>query len=342
MDSLVASSASHTTPSTQASLSLHEQDGSVKIQRMLQAERVIRRQRDHSKLNNEEIGTCSPNLVWREKVAQWYYGVVDSLNESRSVVYVAMNILDRYCAVYEGCSMDENTYELASMTAVFLAVRIAGSGSLYVSQLTSMSKGSTRVRDIVSMGTAMLKALTWDHRLITPLEFVSEWLELLPETNEARKQQILDSASYLVEIAVCDASFARSSPSDLALAAVLNALGPRQGIATGKFSRTVKLTTGVVVESVTLFSLRARLQGIYSQSADSREPSGPHLVPDDEEEEDPIQQAFHSFIATRTISHDQLATLYKDDSCTRKRATSLDEPSQLKRTKYTVPMDTLH
>jgi hypothetical protein len=311
--------------------------GTVKIQRLMEAERAIRRQRDHIALNDTAI--VGHNLVWREKVAHWYYGVVDHLNESRSIVYVAMNMLDRYCAAHDGSSsMDEAMFELASMTAVFLAVRIAGSGSLGLPELIAMSRGSIRARDIISTGTDMIKTLTWNLRLITPLDFVKDFIELFSESMDAkRKQLVLDSASYLVEIAVCDASFSCKSASDLALAAVLNALATVFSVVElEEFSETVKQSTGINVDATEILSIRSRLQGVYSQSSDSRENSGPHLVCDDEDEE-PIQAFSHSNIVMRTISEDQLVDTCDENNCKRKVDPPFDDCVHLKRTKYTVP-----
>lgn len=104
-----------------------------------------------SSLNRKLL--LAQELVWREKIVQWFYNVVDCRNESRAVVYVAMNILDRYNAIKRcnypllrhdsssnvndngndnGIVGDDNyhqhhnhrkSYKLASFTALFLAIR---------------------------------------------------------------------------------------------------------------------------------------------------------------------------------------------------------------------------
>jgi hypothetical protein len=300
------------------------------IQCLLEKEAIIRKQRDHAELNDTDL-SCTPNPVWREKVAHWCYDVVDHLDESRSVVYVAMNMLDRFCAVSttDGNSMDEQTYERASMTALFLAVRISGSGNLCLQELTSMSRGEIKVRDIISMGTSMIKSLTWEHRIVTPLDFASVWLGLISQ--DLRSQRLLDSACYLIEIAVCDTSLSKSKASDVALAAVLNSLGGPRSAETKNFAKAVKDASGIVLDTLEFSSLCARLQGIYSQSAESSNYSGPHLVVDDEIDE-PIQAAFcHSSTVVRSISSDDLV-----ETCNKRQVDSASIPSdpvQLKRTK---------
>jgi hypothetical protein len=301
-----------------------------KIQSLLEKEAIIRKQVDHTELNETDL-SCTPNLVWREKVAHWCYDVIDHLNESRSVVYVAMNMLDRYCAVStnDGSPMDEQTYETASMTALFLAVRIAGSGNLCLQELTSMSRGEIQVRDIISMGNCMVKSLTWEHRIITPLDFVGVWLGLISQ--DLRSQRVLDSACYLVEIAVCDTSLSKSKASDVALAAVLNSLRSPRSIETKNFVKAVKHASGIVLNTLEFSSLCARLQGIYSQSAESSNSSGPHLVIDEEDE--PIQASpCHSSTVVRSISSDDLV-----ETCNKREfdsSSSTRDPVQLKRTKF--------
>jgi hypothetical protein len=301
------------------------------IQRLLEKEAIIRKQEDHAKLNDTHL-SCTPNPVWREKVAHWCYDVVDHLDESRSVVYVAMNMLDRFCAVSttEENSMDEQTYERASMTALFLAVRIAGSGNLCLQELTSMSRGEIKVRDIISMGTCMINSLTWEHRIVTPLDCVSVWLGLISQ--DLRSQRLLDSACYLVEIAVCDTSLSKSKASDVALAAVLNSLGGPRSTEAKNFAKAVKDASGIVLNTLEFSSLCARLQGIYSQSAESSNYSGPHLVLDDEGDE-PIQAAFcHSSTVVRSISSDDFV-----ETCNKRQVDSASKSSDLvhlKRTKF--------
>jgi hypothetical protein len=326
MDKSRGAPSSHRKTSQQPSPALH-------CQCLLEKEAIIRKQEDHAKLNDTDL-SCTPNFVWREKVAHWCYDVVDHLNESRSVVYVAMNMLDRYCAVSttDGSSMGEQTYEKASMTALFLAVRIAGSGNLCLEELTTMSRGEIQVRDIISMGTVMIKSLTWEHRIVTPLDFVGVWLGLISQ--DLRSQRVLDSACYLVEIAVCDASLSTIKASDVALAAVLNALGAPRSVETKNFAKAVKHASGIVLDTLEFSSLCARLQGIYRQSAESSNNSGPHLVVDEGNEGDePIQAALcHSSRVVRSISSDDLV-----ETCNKRQVDSSPsprEPVQLKRTKF--------
>lgn len=230
----------------------------------------------------------APNLIWREKVVQWSYDVADHLNEERSVVYVAINILDRYCAskASEELKMDEKAYEIASLSAIFLAVRIAGSGNLLISELVSMSRGGITTQDIISTGTAIVHQLRWEYKIITPIEFVKSFLKLLPSS----RCGILDSATYLTEIAVCDVVLSHSKASFLAIAACLNVLRSDLPSAIPGFVKAVRDTTAIEAESDEIQDLCVRLAGVYarSTSGDSHQvnqialvDSGPHIIEDD-------------------------------------------------------------
>lgn len=326
---------------------------------MLAAEAIIRQQRDHRLLLSSPPGchhnrsSCyHPSATWREKVAQWYYDVVDRLGESRSLVYVAMNVLDRYCATYyhetsnNKVILDGRAYEIASMTSLFLAVRISGSSSSFrVQDLLSLSRRECSLshQDVVSAGTAIVSALTWDHRVVTPSDFVAAFVEMLPRTSSTTRRQhasassssrvdaVLDSACYLAELAVCDGSLSGAKASDVALAAVLNAAraagdlahnsGGFCGFQVNEFAAAVRAATNGAAnpESEQVLALRNRLHKLYSSSYDSQGAGSPHLVPDDDDDEEEMDREeeeveevayrggnFLSSPAVRSISEDCL------------------------------------
>lgn len=261
---------------------------SATFEGMLETEESVRQKNDHRCIEfrrDDEI--WAPNLVWREKVVQWCYDVADHLNEDRSVVYVAMNILDRFCATTVSTrQMDEKMYEIASLSSIFLAVRIAGSGDLLLQELISMSRGGISIQDIITTGTSIISALSWEERILTPIDFVHSIFQLLPSLNDSpRKQVMLDSASYLIELAVCDVFFSHCKASSLAVAAMLNALQANLCSELSNFNEVVLKATSVAATADDPTLLCARLQGIYNQSVDNVRQCGPHLIEEDEPEE---------------------------------------------------------
>ena len=257
----------------------------------------LRYDEDDSKVMQEasraEGSKWSPNLVWREKVVQWSYDVVDHLNEERSVVYVAINILDRYCAIKEQ-KMDEKSYEIASLSCIFLAVRISGSGNLLISELVSMSRGGITAKDIISTGTNIVRELRWECKIITPMDFVSSLLKLVAPTHFG----ILDQASYLTELAVCDLVLSHSKASFLAIAACLNVLRSGLPSAVLDFVQAVRQTTEIDANSDEIQALCDRLTVVYARTAgeevqrhqvmnadgESEAKFGPHIIEDDDDD----------------------------------------------------------
>lgn len=248
---------------------------------MIGEEDKSRQSRDHRALQASPH-PCAPNLVWRQKVSQWCYDVVDHLGESRDVVYLAMNVLDRYCVFRT--TLEARDYEIAVMTALFLAVRVSGNATLELPQLMNLSRHGVRMREILDIGKSMTDSLSWERRLVTPLQFVRAMVELLDVSREL-KSSLSESASYLVEVSVCDAFFSGMHPFKVAYAAVANAIGSgpqsRLSDATSRefFRQLSKLHDAQ--EEISL--LQSRLYHIYSHCMENRQ-SALHVILDEEDE----------------------------------------------------------
>jgi len=293
-------------------------EAACRIQRMLAAEQVLLKRDDHALLASSSTQSSSPNSVWREKVAQWCYDVCDRLGENRTCVYVAMNALDRYNAYFvqsRKARMNERTYEVSSMTALFLAVRISGSTGrdFTIQDLLCMSRGGVTSLDITTVGTDMIRVLDWDHRVVAPLDFVRAYLEFLPSPPPAASssvtrsdESILNSASYLVELAVCDSLLASSKSSDIALAAVLNSMLADAGPRTQDFVIAIRAVTDTDPETAEITSLRRRLHRLYSFSVDNNAAtsSAPAIIEEDEGETTTMEICpnIQSSAAVRTVS----------------------------------------
>lgn len=230
------------------------------------------------------LSSFHAKAVWREKVALWCYTVVDQLEESRSVVYIAMNILDRHTAKQLNIApMSERDFELASMSALFLAVRIAGSGALRLPQLLSMSRLGITSREVVTVGTKMIQSLSWDRRLVTPQEFVKALCKALPcGIDTVTRQEILDSSSYLVDIAACSIELSGTKASTIAHSAVLNALNAHPTLALSSLNQALEAVTKVLPLTSTVAETSVQLQDLYNQSSESPTSSARrHLILDD-------------------------------------------------------------
>lgn len=229
-----------------------------------------------------------PNCAWREKVSQWCYDVADHLNEDRSIVYVAMTILDRYCETFTS-SMDEKQYEISSLSSIFLAVHIAGSGDLTLKELVSMSRGGVAVKDIIGEATTIADAITLSEPILTPVDFVRSAIQHIKLLKDSvHKQAVLDSASYMIELAVCDSFFTNCKASSVAVAALLNALETVVVPNSKHISQSLIKISSQVVDSIDNIMLhKTRLSCIYSHSVDHLQRSdGPHIIEDDDDDVD--------------------------------------------------------
>eukprot|EP00580_Thalassiosira_gravida_P018045 CAMPEP_0201677510 /NCGR_PEP_ID=MMETSP0494-20130426/44271_1 /ASSEMBLY_ACC=CAM_ASM_000839 /TAXON_ID=420259 /ORGANISM="Thalassiosira gravida, Strain GMp14c1" /LENGTH=202 /DNA_ID=CAMNT_0048160479 /DNA_START=55 /DNA_END=660 /DNA_ORIENTATION=- len=96
--------------------------------------------------------------VWREKICEWCYQVVDHFDFNREVVSVAMSYLDRYLATR---TVNRRIFQLAAMTALYLAIKLYEPGKLRMSSLIDLSRGYFLAEHIVTMEDSMLQSLHW-------------------------------------------------------------------------------------------------------------------------------------------------------------------------------------
>jgi hypothetical protein len=305
------------------------------LRRLLEVQAIILEQEDHIVFRKANTGRCTPNFAWREIVAQWCYDVADHLAEKRSVVYVAMNIVDRYC-VWKDMNeeMSEGTYKLISMTAMFLAVRLSGSRELRLQEISSMSRGSIKIQDIISMGTCMIKHLSWDHQMVTPLDFVHTALESFPDSiSTGRKQILLDSVRYLTELSVCDVHLSQCPPSELALAALLNSIQSQYCDELMAFARC--LAADMTTEAADIPDMCRRLRDVYRESAENcRSNDTPHVVLDEDDHLDlRVQASCLPLGIVRSISDEDIL---ESEPCKRRQniAPAFRQVTRCKRAKF--------
>lgn len=94
------------------------------------------------------------NESWREKICEWSYQVVDHFDMSREVVMIAMNLLDRYLASH---SVNKKVFQLAAMTALFLAIKLNEPGKLTMASMIELSRGYFHVEQMAAMEVSILR-----------------------------------------------------------------------------------------------------------------------------------------------------------------------------------------
>ncbi len=260
-----------------------------RIQELLEEESTFRSCNDQVAF---EKSTQSYQLsLWRDRVAQWCYDVVDHLHAPRDTVYLAMNFLDRSVAT---SSIDrlvmKDEYELTSITCLFLAIRVSTKDELRISDLLQISHSRLLVKDIQDTGSRLLHKLSLKTPMISPSTFAKYYLRLIGSSVSTEfALSLLEMACYLVELSVCDHFFTFVPPSKLAYAAVsICATSEQAGLPLEAKTRTtfmhkLQANTGLSLESSEIKPIFDRLLAIYRQSNDYGVSNTPNLILDDSE-----------------------------------------------------------
>lgn len=229
----------------------------------------------------------------RVKMCEWCYQVVDFCKFRRETVGIGMSYLDRYLCTPKGreALCNRKQYQLAAMTALYIAIKIHEPLEMETSLLADLSRGCYTEMEFVTMEQTMLQALKWRVNGPTQLGFVQHFLALLPSNiHPLVAETLFDYARYQTELAVAEHAFVGVKPSEVALAAVLNAL---EGMDTnlmplkqqGKFIRHIERYSEMLVTDVEETQSKLSLLLVDLLSGDFSEIIGPCLD-DVEMEED--------------------------------------------------------
>ncbi len=223
---------------------------------------VMRRQEDSlyycsdyfEQLSPPQNGTESNNTIdplCRKKMATWCFQVIDFIQFSRETVSISMNYLDRFLC--SGCPRAEQVlncrreYQLASMTALFMAIKINEPIMIDMVMLTELSKGIYTKEDFRKMETDILFGLNWRVSGPTAQSFVVHLLELIQQQQEQELlpqydqtgnttttekvsfslsdvQKIYEISAYQIELSVGEHEFITQKPSIVAIASIWNCI----------------------------------------------------------------------------------------------------------------------
>ena len=190
----------------------------------------------------------------RSVMIAWYAQVLDHCSFSRENGGIAAYILDMYLSASEGVAgematkalLDRREFQLVSMTALFLAIKMNECETITPVMVAKLSRGSFDALDVAHMETVLLRNLRWYVNPPTPLTFVHHYLELLrigtttssgnngqPSSRECNStlRSVLKYAKIQIEQSSTDYFFVTIDPSLVAYAAILNAatcLGKRK------------------------------------------------------------------------------------------------------------------
>ena len=108
----------------------------------------------------------------REIMLLWFYSVLDHCRFARENGAAATYLLDLYLATPEGRSvdlLDRSAFQLASMTALFLALKMNEGETVTADMVARLSRGGFRAHDVARQEWRMLRALGFRVHPPTPL-----------------------------------------------------------------------------------------------------------------------------------------------------------------------------
>lgn len=192
---------------------------------------AMRRQEDTTYQKGDFLALADSGRVdvdadCRTKMAEWCFQIVDFCKFQRESVEIAMNLLDRYLLVDTSALSQRVTFQLASMTSLYMAVKIHEPEAMDPDTVSTLSRGTYSAHDIENMELQILKALEWRVNPPTSVSFARQLLALLPDEMFSLKQRetISQITATQMELAVSDYNLIEVKPSLIAFCSILNAV----------------------------------------------------------------------------------------------------------------------
>jgi hypothetical protein len=164
--------------------------------------------------------------LWRQQIIEWMYAIVNFCKLRHEAVAVASYYLDT--CVSKGVIVSPGDYQLAAMTALYLALKVYDSPTQRLIQLDSLVKlgnGGFDEAAVVKMEKKMLRALNWRLHPPTPNCFVQQYMQLLPaDTSSATRSKIEEASLLVLEVAISRERFLSTDPSVLGFTSMLMAI----------------------------------------------------------------------------------------------------------------------
>jgi hypothetical protein len=233
----------------------------------------------------------------REQIVEWSFRVVDYFRIDREVVALSLSFLDRFLAT---CRCDRTSFKLAATTTLHLAVKLLYPCKLAdLGILSDLSRGEFHMKDVCEMESHILRALHWHLHPPTAVAFSSIFLDYffasrVVHLSGTDLDDIYDVSSFFCELSVCEYFFVSMPASQVAIAAILNALegmfGPQNSLA-GEIicaARELRMST------LDCSGARNRLWELYERSEECALHNEKHEVVED--------HAWHSGIFVKKAS----------------------------------------
>lgn len=160
--------------------------------------------------------------VYREKICQWAYNVVDYFEMDRKVVAICMSYLDRFL-VQVNC--DGKVFRLAALSALFLSIKLHHNKKFQLMNIMALGRGEFQVEHVSAMEQILLHKIKWLLHPPTAACFIRLILDLTASAIPKRvRSKVMKLAMFYSELAVCDSYCISIRPSVIAAVAIFSAM----------------------------------------------------------------------------------------------------------------------
>lgn len=223
------------------------------------------RQPNHSARNHPE----PIDIECRIRMVEWCFQVIDFAELNRETVNIAMSILDRYLSTTspsaEEVLLSRQRYQLASMSALFLAIKMNEKTVVNASVFAELSRGTYSATDIIDMEISMLATLQW--RVNSPtshlfLRYLADLVSVKDGCQFTVEASLLDLCTFQLDLSVGDYFFCTKKPSSVAIASLFNALETSPSVTNSDISafvESLQSICGSAIYSNEILSIMERL-----------------------------------------------------------------------------------
>lgn len=165
--------------------------------------------------------------------------------------------------------LDRNQYQLASMTALYTAVKIHEHEAMDPALVSSLSRGVHTTEAVENMERRMLNAIRWHVNPPTAFSFAREMLKVVPTHLLAspERENIMEMTQFQITLAISDYELSLHLASHIAFASLLNAVENTcaHGVFYTEFESMMATTLGIGLSEIQ--SLRITLYELVNGCA---------------------------------------------------------------------------
>jgi len=138
----------------------------------------------------------------RRRMVEWYYQTVDYFELSRNSAQIAMSCADRFLCTSEGQPflLDKILYQLACVTAFYMAIKVHETVELGVSTMVKLCRGAFTQEQLLVTEQSILNAIDWAVNPPIPSSFMTHFISMLPRNVSCdTRRDLMDLACYQAE-----------------------------------------------------------------------------------------------------------------------------------------------